>query len=207
MCGGLKRGPQAQGGHSRRFARPRFCKRGEKFKLKNKDGTSRSRLSRTSRWISTRSPLRHHGRLRRRHRDGRLARHGRALDNINEFYAHESCGQCTPCREGSLWMKKITDRMLPAAARTRIADTLKNVADNIAGPNDLRLRRSLLLADPELRREVPRRIRRSRRTKASAAPDAAGIHAGGIDRRRGRSPNRPARPRSRLGTSRRCGDN
>src|SRR4029078_4381029 len=34
------------------------------------------------------------------------------LNNINEFYAHESCGQCTPCREGSLWMKKITDRML-----------------------------------------------------------------------------------------------
>ena len=28
-----------------------------------------------------------------------------ALNNINEFYAHESCGQCTPCREGSLWMK------------------------------------------------------------------------------------------------------
>ena len=35
-----------------------------------------------------------------------------ALNNINEFYAHESCGQCTPCREGSLWMKKITERML-----------------------------------------------------------------------------------------------
>ena len=35
-----------------------------------------------------------------------------ALNNINEFYAHESCGQCTPCREGSLWMKKVTDRML-----------------------------------------------------------------------------------------------
>ncbi len=29
-----------------------------------------------------------------------------ALNNINEFYAHESCGQCTPCREGSLWMQK-----------------------------------------------------------------------------------------------------
>ena len=31
-----------------------------------------------------------------------------AMANINAFYAHESCGQCTPCREGSLWMKKIT---------------------------------------------------------------------------------------------------
>src|SRR5215210_4542450 len=34
------------------------------------------------------------------------------LNNLNEFYAHESCGQCTPCREGSLWMRKITDRIM-----------------------------------------------------------------------------------------------
>jgi NADH-quinone oxidoreductase subunit F len=56
-----------------------------------------------------------------------------ALNNINEFYAHESCGQCTPCREGSLWMKKITDRMLKGAAVQQDTDTLKGVADNIAG--------------------------------------------------------------------------
>src|SRR5437764_2158657 len=55
------------------------------------------------------------------------------LNNINEFYAHESCGQCTPCREGSLWMQKITDRMLRGGGVTQDPDTLKNVADNIAG--------------------------------------------------------------------------
>jgi NADH-quinone oxidoreductase subunit F len=55
------------------------------------------------------------------------------LNNINEFYAHESCGQCTPCREGSLWMKKITDRMLAGGGVKRDPDVLKNVADNIAG--------------------------------------------------------------------------
>ncbi len=55
------------------------------------------------------------------------------LNNINEFYAHESCGQCTPCREGSLWMKKITDRMLAGGGVDRDPDTLKTVADNIAG--------------------------------------------------------------------------
>jgi len=55
------------------------------------------------------------------------------LNNINEFYAHESCGQCTPCREGSLWMKKITDRMLAGGGVARDPDVLKNVADNIAG--------------------------------------------------------------------------
>ena len=55
------------------------------------------------------------------------------LNNINEFYAHESCGQCTPCREGSLWMKKITERMLLGGGVTQDPDTLKTVADNIAG--------------------------------------------------------------------------
>ena len=56
-----------------------------------------------------------------------------ALNNINEFYAHESCGQCTPCREGSLWMKKITDRILAGGGVERDPDILKAVADNIAG--------------------------------------------------------------------------
>ncbi len=55
------------------------------------------------------------------------------LNNINEFYAHESCGQCTPCREGSLWMKKITERMLQGGGVERDPAVLKNVADNIAG--------------------------------------------------------------------------
>src|SRR6195256_5336587 len=55
------------------------------------------------------------------------------LNNINEFYAHESCGQCTPCREGSLWMKKITDRMLRGGGVTEDPNTLKTIGDNIAG--------------------------------------------------------------------------
>jgi NADH-quinone oxidoreductase subunit F len=56
-----------------------------------------------------------------------------ALNNINEFYAHESCGQCTPCREGSLWMKKITDRMLLGGGVVQDPSTLKSIGDNIAG--------------------------------------------------------------------------
>jgi NADH-quinone oxidoreductase subunit F len=55
------------------------------------------------------------------------------LNNINEFYAHESCGQCTPCREGSLWMKKITERMLLGGGVTEDPRTLKTIGDNIAG--------------------------------------------------------------------------
>jgi NADH-quinone oxidoreductase subunit F len=56
-----------------------------------------------------------------------------ALANLNAFYAHESCGQCTPCREGSLWMKKISSRMVHGEARTQDGDLLKGVADQIAG--------------------------------------------------------------------------
>jgi len=56
-----------------------------------------------------------------------------ALANINAFYSHESCGQCTPCREGSLWMKKISSRMVHGAARAEDAALLKSVADQIPG--------------------------------------------------------------------------
>ena len=56
-----------------------------------------------------------------------------ALANLNAFYAHESCGQCTPCREGSLWMKKISTRMVHGDARAEDGALLKSVADQIAG--------------------------------------------------------------------------
>ncbi len=56
-----------------------------------------------------------------------------ALANINYFYAHESCGQCTPCREGVPWMRKVTQRMLNGEAREEDADLLKDIADQIAG--------------------------------------------------------------------------
>jgi NADH-quinone oxidoreductase subunit F len=55
------------------------------------------------------------------------------LANINAFYAHESCGQCTPCREGSLWMKKVTSRMVAGGARAEDADLLASIGDQIAG--------------------------------------------------------------------------
>ena len=56
-----------------------------------------------------------------------------ALANINAFYSHESCGQCTPCREGSLWMKKISTRMVKGEARKEDGALLKSVADQIPG--------------------------------------------------------------------------
>ena len=55
------------------------------------------------------------------------------LNNINAFYAHESCGQCTPCREGSMWMKKISDRLVAGEASPKDIDTLESVAYQIDG--------------------------------------------------------------------------
>jgi NADH-quinone oxidoreductase subunit F len=56
-----------------------------------------------------------------------------ALANIAEFYAHESCGQCTPCREGSLWMSKALHRLTHGEGRAGDADYLVKIADNIPG--------------------------------------------------------------------------
>ena len=55
------------------------------------------------------------------------------LNNLNNFYAHESCGQCTPCREGSLWMKKLSDRIAAGDATPEDVDTLESVAYQIDG--------------------------------------------------------------------------
>jgi NADH-quinone oxidoreductase subunit F len=57
----------------------------------------------------------------------------KALANIAEFYAHESCGQCTPCREGSLWMSKALHRLANGEGRKGDADYLLRIADNIPG--------------------------------------------------------------------------
>jgi NADH-quinone oxidoreductase subunit F len=56
-----------------------------------------------------------------------------ALANLSEFYAHESCGQCTPCREGALWMNKALHRMTHGEGRKGDADYLVKIADNIPG--------------------------------------------------------------------------
>jgi NADH-quinone oxidoreductase subunit F len=53
------------------------------------------------------------------------------LHNTCQFFAHESCGQCTPCREGTGWMLKITDRMRRGQGRKEDLDILIEVGDRI----------------------------------------------------------------------------
>ncbi|MGD0339001.1 MAG: NADH-quinone oxidoreductase subunit NuoF [Bacteroidota bacterium] len=57
----------------------------------------------------------------------------KALTRIAKFYYHESCGQCTPCREGTGWMLKILKRIEVGDATTADIDLLVDVANNIEG--------------------------------------------------------------------------
>jgi NADH-quinone oxidoreductase subunit F len=53
------------------------------------------------------------------------------LHNVCQFFSHESCGQCTPCREGTGWMLKITDRLRRGQGRKEDLDILIDVSDRI----------------------------------------------------------------------------
>ncbi len=53
--------------------------------------------------------------------------------NFMKFYAHESCGKCTPCREGTDWMAKILTRLETGAGRKEDMDTLKDICDSVFG--------------------------------------------------------------------------
>jgi NADH-quinone oxidoreductase subunit F len=55
------------------------------------------------------------------------------IARISKFYHHESCGQCTPCREGTGWLHKILDRFVAGQGTMKDIDLLMEVANNIEG--------------------------------------------------------------------------
>jgi NADH-quinone oxidoreductase subunit F len=57
----------------------------------------------------------------------------KSLLRLSYFYYEESCGQCTPCREGTGWLWRMVDRIERGQGRNEDLDTLNSVADNIAG--------------------------------------------------------------------------
>jgi NADH-quinone oxidoreductase subunit F len=133
MCGGPKDGREFKavipGGSS-----SKILKCNEVFKLKNPDGTTRD----LSFWDI---PMDFDSMAA----CGTMAGSGGVivlddsrkmswvLNNLNNFYAHESCGQCTPCREGSTWMKKISDRIASGQGSPKDVETLESVAYQIDG--------------------------------------------------------------------------
>jgi NADH-quinone oxidoreductase subunit F len=57
----------------------------------------------------------------------------KALQRLSYFYMHESCGQCTPCREGTGWLSRMVDRIVIGQGRPSDLDLLDNVSENIMG--------------------------------------------------------------------------
>ena len=56
----------------------------------------------------------------------------RACLSLVRFFAHESCGKCTPCREGTTWLERILSRILAGQGRRSDLDLLLDVCDNIS---------------------------------------------------------------------------
>ena len=56
-----------------------------------------------------------------------------SLKRLSSFYMHESCGQCTPCREGTGWLWRLVDRIHTGRGKALDIDLLNSVADNIQG--------------------------------------------------------------------------
>jgi NADH-quinone oxidoreductase subunit F len=57
----------------------------------------------------------------------------RAIARLSRFYKHESCGQCTPCREGTGWMWRVMERMADVEAEPGEIDLLLDVASEVEG--------------------------------------------------------------------------
>jgi hypothetical protein len=57
----------------------------------------------------------------------------KAIWRLSAFYKHESCGQCTPCREGTGWMMRVMDRLVKGEAQVEEIDMLLDVTKQVEG--------------------------------------------------------------------------
>ena len=127
------------------------------------------------------------------------------LYNTSRFFAHESCGQCTPCREGTGWMYKTIKRIKAGGGRPEDLDIMLGMANN-DGPDarddDLRARRRRRLADQERAGQVPPRAGRIHPDAPVEGGEivtplqqaiAAGMAAARVQRRASPSSARPRR--------------
>ena len=57
----------------------------------------------------------------------------KAIARLSYFYKHESCGQCTPCREGTGWMWRVMERLVSGEAEIEEIDALEKVTKQIEG--------------------------------------------------------------------------
>ena len=98
------------------------------------------------------------------------------------FYHHESCGKCTPCREGTNWTVKMLERVISGEATPMDLDVIASVQDNIMGHCLCVLGDSMAMPVASMvrkfRSEFEEHIRRvASDPSGSGADEAAGLHA------------------------------
>ena len=103
----------------------------------------------------------------------------KAIARIAYFYKHESCGQCTPCREGTGWMWRVLERMANGESETSEIDMLLDVASPGRRPHDLRAGRCGRVADPGPDPPLPPRDRGPHHQLSARPPARAGRHSDG----------------------------
>ena len=90
----------------------------------------------------------------------------RAVLRWTEFYKHESCGKCTPCREGTYWLVQILRRLEQGRAARATSTCCSTICDNILGRSFCALgdgaASPITVVDPVLPRRVPRPPHRGR---------------------------------------------
>jgi NADH-quinone oxidoreductase subunit F len=103
----------------------------------------------------------------------------KALQVISRFYAHESCGQCPPCREGTFWLSRIADRLERGEGRPGDPDLILDLCPNMMGTTVCVLSDAMALPArsyvQKFRKEFERHIEEKR---CPLAPVANGARAG-----------------------------
>ena len=100
------------------------------------------------------------------------------------FFAHESCAQCTQCREGTAWTTKILERIVAGDGTTEDLDTLLEIGENMTGKTICVLSDSCATPVVVRHQEIPRRFRGADQEE-EASPRAGGrmSHPEGAQRR------------------------
>ena len=106
----------------------------------------------------------------------------RAIARISYFYKHESCGQCTPCREGTGWMWRVLTRMAEGRAQKREIDMLLEVTTQIEGHTICALGDAAAWPIQGLIRHFRREIERAHRRLRGEPAFRAGADGGGVGR-------------------------
>jgi NADH-quinone oxidoreductase subunit F len=101
----------------------------------------------------------------------------KAIQRLAYFYKHESCGQCTPCREGTGWMWRVLTRMVRGESRSAEIDLLQEVSKEIEGHTICALGDAAAWPVQGLirhfRPEIERRIAEFNKSASDSVADAA----------------------------------